>query len=136
MSRIEFIAQNRIGDRHLDDQRQMLFCVSGLLDDAVAQGADRLVFNQVYEILAVILEQHFFDEEALMAKRQCFGIDIHRSEHRDLVQELHQLWRGNLDGKPEVIGTEIASWLNERLFRHMTETDLEMFPASATGTKV
>ncbi|MCG8512246.1 MAG: hypothetical protein MI741_23760 [Rhodospirillales bacterium] len=115
-----------IGDRHVDDQHQMLLSLANLLHDAVIQGTDKMVVDQAFEILRFYTEQHFADEEELMAQRQCYGLETHKSQHRELTIELRQLWQSNLDGEPETVGKVLSDWVSQRLIPHFTGPDQDV----------
>jgi len=118
MTLIEWSPQFEVGIRFMDGQhRQMLDLVNRVLE-AEQQGKELEDLVAVLRDLVRLTEHHFHAEETRMAE---LGVEaeIHRNEHRDLIESL-RFFTDRLDA--DKVGM-CSIFLRDWLLRHIESTD-------------
>jgi len=113
-----------IGVPEIDAQHQELFArVNGLLAAMREQRGGGEV-ERLLDFLARYAVEHFTAEERIMAEARYPGIDGHRREHAEFLEDFRDLARAfHADGVSPAIVVRLNLWLCGWLRRHVSDTD-------------
>jgi methyl-accepting chemotaxis protein len=108
----------------VDEQHRSLFDAINRFGDAIQQGHGVEAVDQTLKFLLSYTEEHFRDEEALMAKHGYPDLAMHRTIHETFERKVATLIEQNQQG--DVRAVFLASqMLTEWLQKHILEIDLK-----------
>jgi methyl-accepting chemotaxis protein len=108
----------------IDDQHKALFDAINRFGDAIRQDRGFEVVDQTLQFLLAYTQEHFRDEEALMAEHGYPDVEQHRTIHRTFERKVSALIEQNQQG--DVRSVFLASkMLAEWLQKHILEVDLK-----------
>jgi hemerythrin-like metal-binding protein len=104
------------GIARVDDQHRRLVAIVNRLGDLLISGqVDPARIDEEYQALARYAQQHFADEEGLMAEAALDPryIEHHRQQHREFVAQLGALWlrRSATTDSADALHGFLSSWL-------------------------
>lgn len=123
MPRFEWLPDYETGDAEIDRQHRQLLTLANLLFDAVAEGRDDAILKQAFDALLLYTHQHFEDEERFFAAIGSTQLERHRDEHKQLADEVRDLWMEDAVGFVDGMGRSLETWVELRLVPHMMEED-------------
>lgn len=116
--RIEWSPQFEVGIRFMDGQHRQMFDLVNRVLDGVSRGEELGMVVELLRDLMRLTERHFSMEEKLMAEHAA-NADVHRGEHRQLVESL----RGFTDRLDADTAGQCSAFLRDWLLRHIESTD-------------
>lgn len=119
-----------VGDRRMDEQHRHLCDLLNGFDDAVRQGRDHQVVDDLLNDLLGYTQEHFADEEQLLESLGYAGLDHHRASHRELVQGLERFHFEFLKGE-RCLTEGRREFLRDWLISHILHDDVDF---AAAGT--
>ncbi len=129
MSRLEWDERFDTGIAPIDEQhRELLETINEIDAKLVQLGRFLSGRKEMLEIigrLAHYAEEHFTEEEAIMAQCAYPDLDAHRQEHRhfrELIQRLERQYADGASKVPEMTLEFLTSWL----LNHIQTRDQEM----------
>lgn len=112
------------GVPEMDEQHRALFVLANRLLASITAGLDVQTISGHADALLTLAEQHFHDEEALMARCAYPGLAEHAVVHRQLLERGRQLAADCAEG--ECGAGDMFSYLAQKLVvRHILATDRE-----------
>jgi hemerythrin len=126
---ILWTAELETGIRHIDLQHQELVSLINQVTDALAQGRDQELLDQILPKLAGYVVFHFGSEESLLANAGVLASHAqhHRSAHHAFSARIQQLKRACADGSASANALpELADYLQSWLMDHIVITDKEL----------
>lgn len=111
------------GDAGIDGQHRQLLLLANLLFEAMAEGREDAILKQAFDALLLYTHQHFDDEEHYYARIGSTLLDHQREEHRQLTEEVREMWLEDAMGFIDGMGAALEGWVNLRLLPHMMEED-------------
>jgi hemerythrin len=120
--RYDWKTQYGTGDEKIDGQHRMIFEAANVFFDAMKQNKEDAVLDQSFELLLHYTNTHFKDEEVFYERINSSLLDIQRTEHADLIDELREMWREKRQGSSDA-ATDLDFWMERRLIPHIIEED-------------
>ncbi len=116
----------RVGVQEFDAAHQRLFGIGNRLIRAVAQDGGSAPVAEVLEDLIDFAEEHFEREEELMEQTDYPGRELHKREHRRLMNDL-RLFKSQWIGG-DIDGSEVSTFVIEWIVKHTKDTDRKYGP--------
>ena len=122
MSRLKWDETYSVGNREIDRQHQDLFALIDRLED---KDLDVHAMRIVFEKLDIYVEEHFRDEEALMARAGFDDLDAHIRLHDEFRQWLRSAKNTFKTATPDhtALGRNLQAFLQEWFLRHILTAD-------------
>ncbi len=120
--RFEWKDEYLSGDKTIDEQHKQIFDAANVLFGAVKSGKEDKVLDQYFDLLLRYTNTHFDEEEAFYQSIGSTMLAHQRDEHRQLVDELREMWRERRQGG-EHLGFDLEYWVERRLLPHITDAD-------------
>ena len=106
----------------VDEQHRGLFDAVNAFHDAVAQGHESDVVARTLDFLRSYGEQHFADEERVLAAASYLRLDQHRRQHRQFLDQV-AAFRGQLLDSGSGLGHSMSQFLGSWLVNHIMVAD-------------
>ncbi len=90
MALINWTEEFNIGIDSIDVQHKHLVDIVNKFDEAMRKGKDSPVMNGIFNDLVGYTQEHFADEETIMAAAEYADLKQHQAEHRQLLQKVEQ----------------------------------------------
>jgi hemerythrin-like metal-binding protein len=106
------------GEPAIDQQHRQLLDQLGRLMVALAEGREGAETERALLLMGVYIDQHFKDEETLMARSQYPGLEHHRLIHEDLrdqVRVLMDFYVHDPRAIPASVMDFLLTWLKDHL---------------------
>ena len=110
------------GDQVIDDQHKLIFEAANTFFDAMRHNKEDDILDQSFELLLHYTNTHFKDEENFYQRIASPLLEIQRSEHADLIDELREMWREKRQGSTDA-AVDLDFWMERRLVPHIIEED-------------
>jgi hemerythrin len=110
------------GNDKIDDQHRMIFEAANVFFAAVKGGKEGAILDRSFELLLHYTNTHFRDEEEYYENIGSSLLASQRIEHRDLIDELREMWREKREGSSDA-GLDLDFWMERRLIPHIIEED-------------
>lgn len=108
--------------QEVDEQHQVLVDLLNQLHHAILERRGKVASRDILNQLADYTRTHFLLEESLMRVLHYPGLEIHKQQHEDLIQQIHELQR-KLDEENATITFELLYFLKNWLIHHINESD-------------
>lgn len=108
--------------QEVDEQHQVLVDLLNQLHHAILERRGKTASRDILNQLADYTRTHFLLEESLMRVLHYSGLEIHKQQHEDLIQQIHELQR-KLDEEDATITFELLYFLKNWLIHHINESD-------------
>ncbi|MCB1182353.1 bacteriohemerythrin [bacterium] len=131
MSLIKWSDEFIIGDSHIDAQHQRLVDIVNKFDEAMRKGRGSRVMNEILNELIGYTQEHFADEERLLATADYPGLKAHQAQHRQLLQKIERFQFEFSEGRR--VSSEVQEFLKYWLTSHILRDD-KAYVASLTTT--
>ncbi|MCK4739892.1 MAG: hemerythrin family protein [Deltaproteobacteria bacterium] len=113
-----------IGNEVIDDQHKELFGKLGDLSEAISEGNDVELIEEVFRYLETYVTQHFSDEEKLMEECEYPEIETQKKEHAGFIEEFKAFEAEfSSKGPSSELAEKTHSWLLNWLCDHIARTD-------------
>ncbi len=114
---------------YIDDQHRNLLEIINRYHDAVSSGKSRESIFETLNALIKYTEEHFRDEEEIMALSDCppGEIEEHKKLHEQLVSDIFRLHSDYANGKEPVVH-DMELFLNDWLIKHILIADKKLTP--------
>ena len=120
---LEWQDSRKCGEATIDQQHRELFDLANLLIDAAAtRDANPQKFNEVLQTLLAHLEQHFADEEAILARYHYADLDVQTRAHKRLLEHVVHL-HDAVEAGSVLLGELVYFAVIEVVARHMLKTE-------------
>jgi hemerythrin len=106
----------------LDEQHRNLFSKVAQLSQALSQGNGGSVVESVLTDFLQYAQQHFSDEEALMAQHEFPSLPSHRAEHDNFRKQIGGFLEDHKQGKVGV-PAQLLLFMQRWLKQHVMHTD-------------
>lgn len=116
------------GHAEIDDQHRRIVAHCNRLHEAIAAGKDKQCTDDIVYFLRAYLERHFALEESLMESRNLADRARHRTEHRALAGQIHELTRRYGRGE-QGLAKVLVEFLDTYFVRHIMTEDLALAKA-------
>ncbi len=125
MSFAQFTDDLKVGHDEIDRQHGALFDLINRLHEAMRSGQTRKDQGAILAFLGTYTTEHFAAEEALMASAQYAGLEAHRAEHAQLLQQFQELQEKYETGSM-TLSIMVMHFLKDWLSHHIQEVDRKM----------
>jgi diguanylate cyclase (GGDEF)-like protein/hemerythrin-like metal-binding protein len=126
-ARLEWHENFACGQKVIDDAHRELFSIGNLILDRVVAGSPLDEVVKLVDELLHRVEQHFHEEEAIVAATGFPGVEEHAVAHRQLMDQAHEL-AGGFRAKRQDIGEFSRFLAHDVVARHMLEMDRAFIP--------
>jgi len=133
MSLIAFTENLIVGIQQIDEQHRNLVSVLNQLHQAVTEGKDKDVLQQLLKSLIAHTVVHFRDEEEYMRKFKYVGYPLHKKEHDALMTEVIDFQK-RMEADQAVFTSDLTKFLSAWLKRHIVGTDMVLPRGSGWGS--
>ncbi|HKF47279.1 MAG TPA: bacteriohemerythrin [Terracidiphilus sp.] len=127
MSLIHWEDSYSTGVKAMDDQHKRLVAALNDLHGAMLEGKEKAVTGSLLGMLVKYTHEHFLAEEGLMARANYPKLAEHKSQHRNLTDQVQKFaeryQRGEL-----AINVDLLMFLRNWLLNHIQKTDREYGP--------
>lgn len=106
----------------MDNQHKRLFALINELDDAMKMGKGKDVLGKVLGGLVTYVHTHFKSEEEFMKKIGFNELEIHRTEHIKLTNDVEKFFNDFKEGK-SMLSVQIMNFLRNWLLNHIGKSD-------------
>ncbi|HNA20038.1 MAG TPA: bacteriohemerythrin, partial [Agitococcus sp.] len=79
--------------QEVDEQHKVLVDLLNQLHHAIVERRGKTASQEILNQLADYTRTHFLLEESLMRVLHYPGLEIHKQQHEDLIQQIHELQR-------------------------------------------
>ncbi|MFL0245980.1 bacteriohemerythrin [Candidatus Clostridium stratigraminis] len=111
----------------IDNQHKQLFYLADKISSilAVNDGYDHYdeIMNTFVELKNYTL-YHFDYEEKLMKKLDYTGLDSHKEEHENFINEILKLEKIDLENEQKLVMTNILSFILDWIVSHILKSDM------------
>jgi hemerythrin-like metal-binding protein len=114
-----------IGIATFDDEHHQLVGAINQLYGAMREKRADVTLEGLLQDLIHYTEIHFAHEEEVMDRYRFDAVDLHCSEHRQLVDKIKQFQQDLKQGK-ERLSAEVMTFLRNWLLDHIVETDMAL----------
>ncbi len=122
MTLIQWNEELCVGINQVDEEHQQLVAIVNQLDEAMTSGKGTRIMGEILAQLVQYTKVHFESEEELMADANFPDLDLHRKQHRQLVQKVEKFQRDfNHSGRR--ITREMMDFLRYWLANHILVDD-------------
>lgn len=108
--------------QEVDEQHQVLVSLLNQLHEAIREHHGKATSREILNRLAEYTRTHFLLEESLMRLTHYPGLEIHKQQHEELIQQVTELQR-KLDEENATITFELLHFLKVWLTQHINESD-------------
>ena len=108
--------------QEVDEQHKVLVDLLNQLHHAIVERRGKIASQEILNQLADYTRTHFLLEESLMRVLHYPGLEIHKQQHEDLIQQIHELQR-KIDEEGATITFELLHFLKMWLIQHINESD-------------
>ena len=122
---LEWSDEYQIGHLVVDRQHKQLFKVYNQLVDSFYEGNGQHKVYGVITDLVTYTQNHFRDEEQLMANAGYKGIKAHRQQHQKLIREV-ETFVSDLDNDAPILTYEVLYFVKCWLCEHILEEDMQL----------
>jgi diguanylate cyclase (GGDEF)-like protein/hemerythrin-like metal-binding protein len=122
------------GDPTIDMQHKELFCLANILLETVLSDQGLPEILVVMTELLQRIEQHFRDEEAILARLGYAGLPDHAAEHARLLATGQELAQALTSGTA-VVGDVFKYLVYDVVLHHMIAADRAFFPLVRAGAE-
>lgn len=111
-----------VGIQEIDEQHRILVDLLNQLHAAIRDHRGSQACREILDQLAEYTRTHFLLEESLMRVSHYPGLDIHKSQHEELIAQVRTL-QEKLDVGQAKISFELLHFLQIWLTKHINESD-------------
>jgi len=122
MSLMSWDESYRVKVAELDGHHQKFFYLLNCLHDAMSEGNGNGMIRGIIEELVNHTRTHFQREETLMEQTNFPGLEVHRTEHQQLMRRVAE-FKDALDSGRGVNTAVVLEFLRGWLPRHICEVD-------------
>lgn len=115
--------EHSLGDSTVDEQHRRLFGLAGMIAEACNGDRNERIAHEAFLALHQHANQHFEDEEQLLAAVGSPLLEEHKREHEILMTEFKQLWMASRLNLLDDVLRSLSDWLAKRVIPHMLEAD-------------
>ena len=123
MSFVEWSEELSIGIPQTDEEHHHLVLILNELDDAKRVGKGSRVMAEILDRLVDYTVVHFQSEEKLMEEYGFPGIELHRTQHQQLVDKVAR-FQTRFHSRRERITNEVMDFLKYWLTNHILVDDM------------
>ncbi|AFZ44460.1 hemerythrin-like metal-binding protein [Halothece sp. PCC 7418] len=109
----------------IDEQHQYLFDVVNRLHDAMSQGEEKNIIQEILKEMIDYTVDHFADEEKLMLQYDYPNYKEHKEAHNHLTQQLHEISE-KLSNGDSFVTMELSYFLTQWLTHTIKGQDQKM----------
>ena len=132
MTLFEWDKRLETGHPTLDDQHRKIVDSLNRLQEAIQEGKDPQVLDDLFYFLKAFLDSHFTLEETLIHDLKLPGLAQHREAHKALKGQIQALARRYSRGEKGLpLTTALAEFLDQYFLEHVLKADLELAAALA-----
>ncbi|MEF8700148.1 MAG: bacteriohemerythrin [Candidatus Accumulibacter sp. UW26] len=106
----------------IDQQHQVLVSLLNQLHRAIRERHGKATSREILNRLAEYTRTHFALEERLMGATHYPGLELHRQQHQDLMEQVDQL-QHKLNEEGIAISFELLHFLRNWLVQHINDSD-------------
>lgn len=128
MAKFSWTDELATGNSFIDNDHRKLIAMINALFDALATGHANDITNKVLNNLIIYTKEHFAREEAEMDRMKYSGAISHKSEHTQLLKQVHEL-KVKLDGGGKLNAVAISGFLSDWLRNHILNVDMKLAAA-------
>ncbi len=121
MALINWTDQLILGIESVDSQHKHLVDIINNFDEAMRKGKGARVMNEILNDLLGYTQEHFADEERIMASADYEGLKQHQAQHRQLLQKVERFQYEFNEGGQRVTGEVqefLKYWLTSHILKH------------------
>ncbi|NJB68718.1 hemerythrin-like metal-binding protein [Desulfobaculum xiamenense] len=122
MSRIEFTDDMRLGIDDIDEQHEKLIDLINELYEAIMDGSDADVIDEIVDEAHDYIGYHFSTEQDLMERYEYPEIDEHTDEHDDYILRSSEHLVDAGDNREGLAG-DVLEFLTDWWVTHIGDTD-------------
>lgn len=111
-----------VGNEAVDAQHRRLIDMVNTLQRAVSNGDGGELVQEALSSLCEYAQEHFAEEEAVMARVGYVGLEAHRAQH-DAFRERIQVLLADLEHDNAYLPQEVLGFLKDWLASHILEED-------------
>lgn len=127
---MDWYEEYNIGNDLIDHQHQELFKRVSRLQKALSSGAVNSEIAEMLKFLVAYTNQHFQDEEKVMASIAFSELENHRKLHESLTADVRQILVNLKKGK-KIHPYELIDFLSDWLLNHIRHEDKKIGRAMA-----
>jgi hemerythrin len=132
-SPIELSEEYKVGIAAIDREHEFLIGLYNGLVAAVKSGNARDMWDDAFQKLVEYADQHFTNEEQLMASRHFPGYDNHKRQHMNFVGSLNQLATERAGQDEEHALILLLIFVGQWIRGHILVTDKELGEFAGQG---
>lgn len=123
---VEWSARFSIGHDKLDNQHKKLLQLIHKVDRLSGQSFVEYEedFHLILNELSLYAKHHFAEEEKVMEQLNYPGLQVHKDEHLEFIEDLSELLMATIDGKHDII--KLQQFLNDWWVTHIRLSDLHL----------
>ena len=123
MSLIKWTAEFDTGHPEVDAQHRHLVDIINRFHDALQRGNGSRIMNGILNDLIGYTQEHFADEERIMAAAGYTGLQTHQAQHRQLLQKIER-FQYDFNSKGKRVSKDVDQFLKYWLTNHILQDDL------------
>ncbi len=120
---IEWSDDLSVGIEEIDQQHSSLVDIVNELDEAMRQGRGTRIMSAILGRLTSYTQEHFACEETLMEQHGYDGLQLHRSQHRQLLEKVQHFGRQSATGEMRIT-RDVMEFLKYWLCSHIMKEDI------------
>lgn len=124
MERFTWTEEYSTGSENIDDQHKKLFDIMNDLIEAIEAKKTKEVLDGIIDELSKYTFYHFSAEEDYMKSMGYSQLDEHKSQHKELIEQLSDIFNRIYEGQIESTG-ELYRLLKTWLMDHILDKDMQ-----------
>jgi hemerythrin-like metal-binding protein len=122
---IEWTEDLSVGVEALDNDHKIIVKHLNSFVDAIESDESMFKIDSVFAVLLNATKIHFAREETMMAACDYTGLAQHKLDHRQLVEQLTELWNRYFQTPTKYNAEDLNKFLSTWLQLHILEDDLD-----------
>ena len=122
MAFIDWTEEFSLNIVEIDEQHRQLVEIINKFDEAARQGKGSRIMNEILNSLIGYTQEHFNFEEKMMQEADYPNLDLHQSQHRQLLQKIER-FQFDFDAGGRRITAEVREFLRYWLVSHILKDD-------------
>lgn len=123
MSLISWTPEYDTGNPEIDAQHRHLVDIINRFHDARQRGRGSRIMNEILNDLVGYTQEHFRDEERIMAAAGFDALETHQAQHRQLLQKIER-FQYDFNQKGRRVSRDVDHFLKYWLTSHILQDDL------------